>query len=90
MPGVAPIALAVAFVAFALPAHAQQNIDFSKVEIIKTIDLGHNTYRLEGQGGNITVPSAAMASSWWTGNLLRSTTRLRPQSARSRRYRSSI
>jgi glyoxylase-like metal-dependent hydrolase (beta-lactamase superfamily II) len=54
MPGVAPIALAVAFVAFALPAHAQQNIDFSKVEI-KTIDLGHNTYRLEGQGGNITV-----------------------------------
>ena len=29
-------------------------MDFSKVEI-KTIDLGHNTYRLEGQGGNITV-----------------------------------
>src|SRR6516165_8773893 len=36
------------------PAKTQQNIDFSKVEI-KTIDLGHNTYRLEGQGGNITV-----------------------------------
>src|SRR5262245_35428549 len=54
MPRIAPIALAVAIVAFTFPAHAQQNIDFSKVEI-KTIDLGHNTYRLEGQGGNITV-----------------------------------
>jgi hypothetical protein len=54
MPRVAPIAFAVAIVAFALPAKAQQSIDFSKVEI-KTIDLGHNTYRLEGQGGNITV-----------------------------------
>ena len=54
MPGVAPIALAVSIVAFALPANAQQIIDFSKVEI-KIIDLGHNTYRLEGQGGNITV-----------------------------------
>jgi cyclase len=29
-------------------------MDFSKVEI-KTIDLGHNTYRLEGQGGNLVV-----------------------------------
>jgi cyclase len=28
--------------------------DFSKVEI-KTTDLGHNTYMLQGQGGNITV-----------------------------------
>jgi glyoxylase-like metal-dependent hydrolase (beta-lactamase superfamily II) len=28
--------------------------DFSKVEI-KTTDLGHNTYLLQGQGGNITV-----------------------------------
>ena len=35
-------------------ANAQQNVDFSKVEI-KTIDLGNKTYRLEGQGGNITV-----------------------------------
>jgi cyclase len=34
-------------------AQAQQP-DFSKVEI-KAIDLGHNTYMLEGQGGNITV-----------------------------------
>ena len=40
MPRVAAIALTVAIVAFALPANAQQNIDFSKVEI-KTIDLGH-------------------------------------------------
>jgi glyoxylase-like metal-dependent hydrolase (beta-lactamase superfamily II) len=35
------------------PASAQER-DFSKVEI-KTTDLGHNTYRLEGLGGNITV-----------------------------------
>jgi cyclase len=34
-------------------AQAQQP-DFSKVEI-KTTDLGHNTYMLEGMGGNITV-----------------------------------
>src|SRR5262245_31264831 len=54
MPRVALIAFAVAIVSFAFSANAQQNIDFSKVEI-KTIDLGHNTYRLEGQGGNITV-----------------------------------
>jgi glyoxylase-like metal-dependent hydrolase (beta-lactamase superfamily II) len=31
-----------------------QGVDFSKVEI-KTIDLGNKTYRLEGQGGNITL-----------------------------------
>jgi cyclase len=29
-------------------------IDWEKIQI-KTTDLGHNTYRLEGQGGNITV-----------------------------------
>lgn len=34
-------------------ANAQQ-VDYSKVEI-KTTDLGHQTYMLEGQGGNITV-----------------------------------
>ena len=40
---------------FALVGAANaQGVDFSKVEI-KTIDLGNNTYRLEGQGGNITV-----------------------------------
>ena len=37
---------------FSRTANAQ--VDFSKVEI-KTIDLGNKTYRLEGQGGNITV-----------------------------------
>ena len=46
-------ALAACTVAFGGTASAQ-TIDFSKVEI-KTIDLGRNTYRLEGQGGNITV-----------------------------------
>ena len=46
-------ALAVSTIAFGGTASAQ-GIDFSKVEI-KTIDLGRNTYRLEGQGGNITV-----------------------------------
>jgi cyclase len=46
-------ALAVSTMAFGGTASAQ-GIDFSKVEI-KTIDLGRNTYRLEGQGGNITV-----------------------------------
>src|ERR1700739_4942229 len=46
-------ALAVWAIAFRGAASAQ-GIDFSKVEI-KTIDLGRNTYRLEGQGGNITV-----------------------------------
>jgi len=33
---------------------ASAQVDFSKIEI-KTIDLGNKTYRLEGQGGNITV-----------------------------------
>ena len=35
-------------------AVAQQNVDFSKVEI-KTTDLGNRTYMLEGQGGNIVA-----------------------------------
>jgi cyclase len=47
-------ALASTAVLFAGTAIAQQNVDFSKVEI-KTTDLGHNTYMLQGQGGNITV-----------------------------------
>jgi glyoxylase-like metal-dependent hydrolase (beta-lactamase superfamily II) len=51
---IALAAAAAAAVGFAGAANAQQAVDFSKVEI-KTIDLGHNTYRLEGQGGNITV-----------------------------------
>src|SRR6516162_4546752 len=41
-------ALAGAAVLFAGTALAQQNVDFSKVEINKT-------YMLQGQGGNITV-----------------------------------
>src|SRR3984885_6577836 len=47
-------ALAGAAVLFAGTAVAQQNVDFSKVEI-KTTDLGNMTYMLQGQGGNITV-----------------------------------
>jgi len=35
-------------------ASAQQSIDFAQVGI-KTTDLGKNTYRLDGAGGNITV-----------------------------------
>lgn len=35
-------------------ALAQQAVDWDKVQI-RTTDLGHGTYMLEGQGGNITV-----------------------------------
>jgi glyoxylase-like metal-dependent hydrolase (beta-lactamase superfamily II) len=45
--------LAVSAIWLAGPAGAQER-DFSKVEI-KTTDLGHNTWRLEGLGGNITI-----------------------------------
>src|SRR5271168_1688589 len=51
-------ALTGAAVLFAGSANAQQNTDFSKVEI-KTTDLGNKTYMLEGQGGNITVAVGA-------------------------------
>ncbi len=47
-------ALAGASLAFATSAYAQQQVDWDKVQI-KTTDLGHNTYMLEGQGGNITI-----------------------------------
>jgi cyclase len=59
-------AAAAATVLMAAGASAQQQAqqppaapprDFSKVEI-KTTDLGHNTYMLEGDGGNITVAVA--------------------------------
>jgi glyoxylase-like metal-dependent hydrolase (beta-lactamase superfamily II) len=53
MKRVAFAAVAVSAIVFAGAAGAQER-DFSKVEI-KTIDLGHNTFRLEGLGGNITV-----------------------------------
>src|SRR3954471_23609451 len=36
------------------PMAAPPLVDWSKVQI-KTTDLGHNTYMLEGQGGNITI-----------------------------------
>ena len=49
--------LAPAFIALAMNAEAQQR-DFSKVEI-KTHALGHNTYELEGEGGNITIAVAS-------------------------------
>ena len=47
-------ALAGTALLFAGAANAQQNIDFSKVEV-KTTDLGNKTYLLEGAGGNVTV-----------------------------------
>lgn len=47
-------ALAASTVLLAGPAIAQQQVDWAKVEI-KTTDLGNKTYRLEGQGGNITI-----------------------------------
>jgi cyclase len=47
-------ALAASTVLMAAPALAQQQVDWDKIQI-KTIDLGNKTYRLEGQGGNITV-----------------------------------
>jgi cyclase len=47
-------ALAAATMLCAAPATAQQQVDWDKIQI-KTTDLGHSTYMLEGQGGNITV-----------------------------------
>ena len=48
------VALAATTVLLASTAFAQQQVDWDKIQI-KTTDLGHNTYMLEGQGGNITV-----------------------------------
>jgi len=48
------VALAGAAVLLTGTALAQQNRDFSKVEI-KTTDLGNKTWMLQGEGGNITV-----------------------------------
>jgi cyclase len=48
------VILASAWLPLAGPARAQQAIDFTKVEM-KTTDLGHRTYMIEGAGGNITV-----------------------------------
>lgn len=65
------VVVTAVFALFAVCAMAQQEpavapapppkppaTDFSQV-MIKTIDLGHKTYMLEGQGGNITVAVAA-------------------------------
>src|SRR5436190_4679681 len=46
-------AAAAALLLVGTSAYAQQQ-DFSKVEV-KTTDLGHNTYMLEGAGGNVTI-----------------------------------
>jgi len=47
-------AAALAAVVFAAPGAWAQTTDFSKVEE-KVTDLGHNTYWIEGAGGNTTV-----------------------------------
>jgi glyoxylase-like metal-dependent hydrolase (beta-lactamase superfamily II) len=51
---VALAALAASSVLFVSAANAQQQVDWDKIQI-KTTDLGNKTYRLEGQGGNITI-----------------------------------
>ena len=50
------VAFLAAFASMGVAAQAQQ-ADFSKVEM-KTTDLGHRTYMIEGQGGNITAAVA--------------------------------
>jgi len=54
MPAKVPTVLAVAALLFAGSASAQQQTDYSKVEI-KTTKLAENFYTLEGQGGTISV-----------------------------------
>jgi len=51
---IALAALAATSMLFAGIVAAQQNIDFSKVEV-KTTDLGNKTYMLEGAGGNVII-----------------------------------
>jgi cyclase len=51
---IALAALAASTMLYVQAASAQQQVDWDKIQI-KTIDLGNKTYRLEGQGGNITV-----------------------------------
>ena len=50
----AGFAAACAVAALPHSASAQPLIDWQKIQI-KTTDLGHQTYLLEGQGGNITI-----------------------------------
>jgi len=54
MYNIALAALAATSMLFAGIVAAQQNIDFSKVEV-KTTDLGNKTYMLEGAGGNVII-----------------------------------
>jgi glyoxylase-like metal-dependent hydrolase (beta-lactamase superfamily II) len=54
MNGIHRVALAVVLALPAGAAQAQQARDVSKVEI-KTVDLGHRTYMLAGEGGNMTA-----------------------------------
>jgi cyclase len=51
---IALAALAAATVLVAGHANAQQPVDWDKIQI-KTTALGHDTYMLMGQGGNITI-----------------------------------
>jgi cyclase len=55
---IALAALAASTLAVVAGGASAQQTDFTKVEI-KTTDLGHHTYMLEGNGGNITVAVAA-------------------------------
>jgi cyclase len=56
-------AAAAAAVLFSSTANAQlPPVDWDKIQI-KTTDLGHNTYRLEGQGGNIGTDGIIMVDS---------------------------
>ena len=56
----------------AAPPPAPPLIDWAKVQIS---DLGHNTYMLIGQGGNITVAVGSDASSWSIASSRRCPTR---------------
>lgn len=47
-------AVVAAVLLYAGAASAQQAVDWDKIQI-KTVDLGHNTYMLQGRGGNITI-----------------------------------
>jgi len=58
MKRIAWTAAAATIALFAMGADAAQQQDFSKVEV-KTTDLGHNTYMLEGAGGNVTIAVGA-------------------------------
>jgi hypothetical protein len=79
----APAVLAAVMLLTAEAANAQP-ADLSQVQI-KTADLGHMTYMLEGgRGGNIVLAVGTTASLWWTASLRRSTTRSRPPSRRCR------